>query len=120
MSAAASRPLEGVFGGTFDPVHYGHLLLAEACRDELALDIVRFIPAAVPPHKQDRDRTDAKRRIEMLELAVGGNASFEVSATEIDRGGVSYTWQTLAEINDLEPSMQGLSDEALRAKTDEF
>ena len=85
----------GLFGGTFDPVHYGHLLLAECCREQCELDEVRFLPAAVPPHKQDRELTPADARVEMLELAVAGNRAFSVSRYETDRGGVNYTVDTL-------------------------
>src|SRR5688500_10806095 len=85
----------GLFGGTFDPVHYGHLLLAEACREQCRLDELWFVPAAVPPHKQERTLSPAKERVEMLRLAVGGHPAFSVSTLEIDRGGVSYTVNTL-------------------------
>jgi nicotinate-nucleotide adenylyltransferase len=88
----------GVFGGSFDPVHYGHLLLAETCREQAKLDQVWFTPAAVPPHKQSREMTAAKIRVEMLQLAVGGTEYFRVSTLEIDRGGVSYTVDTLTEM----------------------
>ena len=88
----------GVFGGSFDPVHYGHLLLAETCREQAKLDQIWFIPAAVPPHKQGREMTPAKLRVEMLQLAIGGTDYFRVSTLEIERGGVSYTVDTLAEI----------------------
>ena len=85
----------GIFGGTFDPVHYGHLLLAECCREECRLDEVWFLPTAMPPHKQ-RTLTPAAARIEMLELAIAGHAAFSVSRYETDRGGVNYTAETLA------------------------
>src|SRR5262245_42653734 len=88
----------GIFGGSFDPVHYGHLLLAETCREQCRLDNVWFVPAAVPPHKQSRLLASAKARIEMLELAVSGNERFAVSTIELDRGGVSYTVETLKAI----------------------
>lgn len=84
----------GLFGGSFDPVHYGHLLLAECCREECGLDQVHFLPAAVPPHKQ-WDLTAAQPRVEMLELAIAGHTAFSVSRYEIERGGVSYTVDTL-------------------------
>ncbi len=64
----------GIFGGSFDPVHFGHLLLAECCREQGRLDAVRFVPAAVPPHKRQRELTPAQNRIEMLELAIGGTS----------------------------------------------
>ena len=88
----------GVYGGSFDPVHYGHLLLAEMCREQCRLDEVWFIPAALPPHKQHRDMTPAKLRVEMLQLAIGGTPGLLASTIEIERGGVSYTVDTLAEI----------------------
>ena len=85
----------GIFGGTFDPVHFGHLLLAECCREQCRLDAVWFLPAAVPPHKQQREPTPAPHRIEMLELAIAGNSAFSVCRYEADRGGVNYTVDTL-------------------------
>jgi nicotinate-nucleotide adenylyltransferase len=94
----------GLYGGSFDPVHYGHLLLAECCRESLALDEVWLIPAAVPPHKQGRERAAAKHRLEMLELALAGHEQIKASRLEIDRGGVSYTVETLAEVNTLHPA----------------
>jgi nicotinate-nucleotide adenylyltransferase len=85
----------GIFGGTFDPVHYGHLLLAECCREQCRLDAVWFLPAATPPHKQDRELTPAAGRIEMLELAIAGNPAFSVCCYEADHEGVHYTADTL-------------------------
>lgn len=85
----------GIYGGTFDPVHYGHLLLAESCREQLALDEVWFVPAAVPPHKQQAALTPGSSRIDMLKLAIGGQESFQVCDYEVSRGGVSYTVDTL-------------------------
>src|SRR6185436_16144022 len=88
----------GIFGGTFDPVHYGHLLLAESCREQLKLDQVWFLPAAVPPHKQANEITPGTQRVEMLELAIGGQESFDICRYEIERGGVNYTVDTLAHL----------------------
>ncbi len=96
----------GLLGGSFDPVHYGHLLLAECCREQCGLDEVWFVPAATPPHKQGRPLTLAAERIEMLELAIGGQATFRVCREEVDRGGVSYTVDTLARLAQEEPSRQ--------------
>ena len=93
----------GLFGGSFDPVHYGHLLLAECCRERCRLDRVRFLPAAVPPHKQDRQLTAAEVRVDMLELAVAGHKAFGVSRYEVDRGGVSYTIDTLRHFRQEDP-----------------
>jgi nicotinate-nucleotide adenylyltransferase len=88
----------GVFGGSFDPVHYGHLRLAEACREAARLDLVLFMPAATAPHKRDAPVASDKDRVEMLKLAIGGHEAFAVSELEIQRGGVSYTVDTLTEL----------------------
>ncbi|MCB9938716.1 MAG: nicotinate-nucleotide adenylyltransferase [Planctomycetaceae bacterium] len=90
----------GIFGGSFDPIHYGHLLLAETCREQCQLDRVLFVPAAVPPHKQSREMTSARARIEMVRLAIGGHEQLALTTMEIDRGGVSYTVDTLAALSE--------------------
>jgi nicotinate-nucleotide adenylyltransferase len=96
----------GLFGGSFDPVHYGHLLLAECCRETLRLDEVWLMPAAVPPHKRERVLAPAKHRLQMLELALAGHEQILASSLEIDRGGVSYTVQTLATIREAKPQAE--------------
>jgi nicotinate-nucleotide adenylyltransferase len=96
----------GIFGGTFDPVHYGHLLLAECCREQCALDAVWFLPAGVPPHKQKGELSPAEARIDMLELAVAGNDAFSVCRYETDRGGVNYTAETLEHLRSEEPGRE--------------
>lgn len=96
----------GIFGGTFDPVHYAHLLLAESCREQLKLDQVWFLPAAVPPHKQQRELAPADARVEMLELAIAGQAAFQVSKYEIERGGVNYTADTLSHFKSEDPQRE--------------
>jgi nicotinate-nucleotide adenylyltransferase len=96
----------GIFGGTFDPVHYGHLLLAECCREQRELDEVWFVPAAVPPHKRDSELSPTENRVEMLELAVAGHPSFRVCRYEIDRGGVNYTFETLAHFREEDSSRE--------------
>lgn len=93
----------GIFGGSFDPVHYGHLLLAESAREQLKLDEVWLIPASVSPFKVRRDQAPAKARLEMLELALAGSEPLRASPLEIDRGGVSYTVDTLTEIAHRQP-----------------
>ena len=93
----------GIFGGTFDPVHYGHLLLAECCREAAGLDQVWFLPSAVAPHKQHQAATDSKARIEMLELATGGHATFSVCRYEADRGGVNFTVDTMSDFRQQHP-----------------
>jgi nicotinate-nucleotide adenylyltransferase len=86
----------GVFGGSFDPVHDGHLIAAECAREQARLDQVLFMPAATPPHKPERILAAGRHRLEMLLLATGGNDAFAVSELELDRGGTSYTVDTLA------------------------
>lgn len=96
----------GIFGGSFDPVHYGHLLLAESAREQCRLDEVWFMPAAVPPHKQNCTLTAAADRIEMLKLAAGGHDMLRVSELETERGGVSFTVDTLAAIRKQHPDAE--------------
>jgi nicotinate-nucleotide adenylyltransferase len=89
----------GILGGTFDPVHYGHLLLAEQAREQGELDQVWFLPSARPPHKLDQSITPFERRAEMLTLAIAGQeAHFRVETLEKDRPGPSYTADTLDEL----------------------
>ncbi len=89
----------GIFGGSFDPVHYAHLLLAESCREQCSLDQVWLLPAASAPHKLARSATSARHRVEMLRLAIGGHETLRVNTLEVDRGGVSYTFETLESIH---------------------
>jgi nicotinate-nucleotide adenylyltransferase len=96
----------GIFGGSFDPVHYGHLLLAECCREQCRLDQVWFLPAAAAPHKLDRRTASAQHRVEMLRLAIGGHPALEVSTLEVDRGGISYTVDTLSDVRTRLPASE--------------
>lgn len=96
----------GVFGGTFDPPHVGHLALAEWAREEIALDRVVFVPAGEPPHKRTARRSAAKHRLAMTRLAVKGHADFEVSTIELSRRGPSYTVDTLLELARREPAAE--------------
>jgi nicotinate-nucleotide adenylyltransferase len=84
-------------GGTFDPVHTGHLLIAEEARARFQLDEVAFVPAAVPPHKQRRDISPAEDRYAMVLLATAANPYFSVSRMEIERPGPSYSIDTIRE-----------------------
>lgn len=85
----------GLFGGTFDPVHYGHLILADEALERARLDELWLIPAAIPPHKQSATITSSKQRLEMLALAIGDHPRIRINSFELDRGGVSYTVETL-------------------------
>ncbi|HUO04214.1 MAG TPA: nicotinate-nucleotide adenylyltransferase [Candidatus Binataceae bacterium] len=84
----------GLFGGSFNPIHLGHLRAAEEDREALGLDLIYFIPAASPPHKAEGDLAPADHRLRMTELAAKGNRHFMVSDAEIHRGGRSYTIET--------------------------
>jgi nicotinate-nucleotide adenylyltransferase len=95
----------GIFGGTFDPVHLAHLIIAEQCREQAGLDHVWFIPSARPPHKQDRIVTSFAHRVEMLELAIAGNPAFRIDELEKDRPGSSYTVDTLSELERQHPGV---------------
>lgn len=90
----------GICGGTFDPVHYGHLLLAEQCREQCALDEVWFMPTSLPPHKESEGIVTGKQRAEMLELATAGIPEFCVSRLELERAGTTYTVETLQQLHD--------------------
>ena len=85
----------GLFGGTFNPIHYGHLAIAEEVRSKYNLDKVIFIPTSLPPHKGPEDLADAHKRSVMAYLATVSNPCFEVSTYEVDRGGKSYTIDTV-------------------------
>src|SRR5438309_1580502 len=87
----------GLFGGSFDPIHLGHLLVAQAAREELALNRLFFIPAAQSPFKPERTPTAASERLRLLRLALAGHNDCEVDDQEIRRGGLSYTIDTVRE-----------------------
>jgi nicotinate-nucleotide adenylyltransferase len=93
----------GVFGGTFDPPHLGHLAIAEWARDRLSLDRVIFVPAGQPPHKRDRGRSAAAARLAMTRLATRGQPGLTVSEIEVDRNGPSFTVDTLRELERRHP-----------------
>jgi nicotinate-nucleotide adenylyltransferase len=94
----------GVFGGAFDPVHTGHLVLAEQGREQAKLDQVWFVPAARHPFKAESTAATFERRVEMLELAIAGHAAFCVDQIEKGRPGLSYTADTLDELKRRHPA----------------
>lgn len=91
----------GILGGTFDPIHMGHLVLAEQVREQFQLDRVIFIPSASPPHKTEEELSSANHRFEMTKLALEGNRYFFVSDIELKREGLSYTVETLRRLKEL-------------------
>lgn len=96
--ATKHRRQIGLFGGTFDPPHVGHLIIAESARVQLGLNLVQFVPAARAPHKKGRKPTPAQHRMSMLRLALRGHSAFVASNWEVRRGGVSYTIDTLRQM----------------------
>ncbi len=85
----------GIFGGTFDPPHKGHIAIAEKAMKQLSLDTIYFVPAYLPPHKLQHYSITAKHRLTMVKLAIDGHKDFKVSTIELRRRGISYTVDTL-------------------------
>jgi nicotinate-nucleotide adenylyltransferase len=96
----------GILGGTFDPVHIGHLIAAECAREGAGLDQVWLLPASIPPHKADASRTDADHRWRMVCEAARDNPLLQASDLELRKGGVSYTIDTVQELKKLYPDVQ--------------
>lgn len=96
----------GVIGGTFNPVHNGHLLIAQDALQQLGLNRVQFIPAATPPHKTPDRLVSGKHRLAMLQLAIRGNRQFAVDELELRRGGRSYSVDTLAALRRRQPDAE--------------
>jgi len=97
-------PSIGLFGGSFDPVHHGHLIVARVAAESLGLDELRFLPAREQPFKQGRHGAQAADRAVMLELAIAGSPGFAIERTELDRPGPSYTVDTLEALRSREPA----------------
>ncbi len=95
----------GILGGTFNPIHYGHLAAAEEVRDRLKLDRVLFIPSFQPPHKRENDVPSAVHRMEMVRLAAAHNQFFDPSDIELKRGGRSYTIDTIEALRESYPGI---------------
>lgn len=95
----------GIMGGTFDPVHYGHLVIAESARSEFGLEKIIFIPTGEPPHKKAYRITDAEDRYNMVQMAIADNDNFAISRIEIERPGPSYTVDTLMQLHSLHPEI---------------
>jgi len=96
----------GIMGGTFDPIHYGHLMIAENAAQQFNLDYVLFIPAGNPPHKKKKQITDADIRYEMVKIAIKDNPHFLISKMEIERKTYSYTYLTIQELKQKYPQTE--------------
>jgi nicotinate-nucleotide adenylyltransferase len=96
LTPGDARPRNlGIMGGTFDPIHLGHLAVAEEAREVLGLERILFVPAGQPPHKPAREVSPVEHRIAMVGLAIADNPAFELSRLEVDRAGPSYTVDTV-------------------------
>ena len=93
----------GIIGGTFNPIHNGHILLAVYCKEKLNLDSVIFIPTYTPPHKSDKELVSETHRLNMCNIAVQSYDDFSVSDIEIKRKGKSYTYETLTSLKEIYP-----------------
>ena len=104
MNCLNNRKKIGIMGGTFDPIHMGHLILGEQSYEQLQLDKVLFMPSGNPPHKRNRDGGASDgQRVEMVRLAIEDNPHFELSLTEMHETGYTYTYHTLEELNERHP-----------------
>lgn len=103
----SARKKIGIMGGTFDPIHIGHLLIAEQACQQFHLDKVLFMPAGNPPHKRNREgRASNKQRIEMTRMAIADNPHFELSLMEMNEAGYSYTYITLEKLKEKHPDIE--------------
>lgn len=102
----SSKRRVGIMGGTFDPIHIGHLMLAERAYEQFGLEKVLFLPSGNPPHKQNRtDGAADEQRMEMVRLAIADNKRFELDTEEMERGGYSYTKDTVSRLSIQHPDI---------------
>ena len=102
----SQREKVGILGGTFNPPHIGHLIIAEQVRDQLDLDKIVFLPTAEPPHSSiDKKTISSDIRVELLELAIQTNSNFEMELYEVEKGGKNYTYNTMKALVDLYPAV---------------
>lgn len=106
MTLTQSHGRIGVLGGTFDPIHLGHLITAADVKDYLCLDRVLFVPNSKPPHKQGQAVSTVEDRVEMVKLALASNPDFEVDLTEVERPGLSYALDTMRLIASSHPEVE--------------
>lgn len=110
----------GVFGGTFDPIHFAHLAVAQEAAEVLGLERVLFVPAGQPPHKLDREITPGADRLAMVELAIAGNERFTVDRRELERPGPSYTVDTLVSLQAARAAADDVPDPTLILSAEAF
>ncbi|MBU9735234.1 nicotinate-nucleotide adenylyltransferase [Diplocloster agilis] len=96
----------GIMGGTFDPIHIGHLIIAEQAYDQYGLEKILVMPNGNPPHKKETLYTPIRHRIQMVQLAISDNRHFELSLTEAERNGYSYTFETLEFLKNINPHVE--------------
>ncbi|MBI5417770.1 nicotinate-nucleotide adenylyltransferase [Candidatus Poribacteria bacterium] len=96
----------GIFGGTFNPIHFGHLIVAQETLEIMKLDEIIFVPSAIPPHKELKNVACAKERLAMIKLALKSNPNFTFSDIELTRSGKSYTVDTLKKFRELHPKSE--------------
>ncbi|MBM7616492.1 nicotinate-nucleotide adenylyltransferase [Weissella uvarum] len=94
----------GILGGTFNPPHYGHLVIGEQVADKLNLDKVMFMPNAIPPHVDEKEAIDATDRVNMVRAAIHGNSRFDIELSEVMRGGKSYSFDTMEALTQQHPN----------------
>jgi nicotinate-nucleotide adenylyltransferase len=110
----------GVFGGTFDPIHFAHLAVAQEAAEVLGLERVLFVPAGQPPHKPDREITPGADRLAMVELAIAGNGRFTVDRRELERAGPSYTVDTMVSLQAARTAAGDVPDPTLILSAEAF
>lgn len=96
----------GIYGGTFNPIHNAHLLVADQVGHSLSLDQVKLMPDAIPPHVDHKDAIDPHLRLQMLELAITGNPLLGIENSEVKRGGISYTYDTMKALIEKHPTTE--------------
>ncbi|MDF7808520.1 nicotinate-nucleotide adenylyltransferase [Pontiellaceae bacterium B12219] len=106
MEAMSLSNRIGIFGGSFDPLHLGHLVIAQDAAEKLGLSEVIFIPAAIPPHKQHLQQSSAEHRLNMLNEVLESDTRFSVSDIEMQRGGVSYSFETVRALKGEYPAVE--------------
>lgn len=99
------RKKVGILGGTFNPPHLGHLIIADQVKNQLGLEKILFLPSAEPPHAQGKKTSDAKHRVKMVEQAIAERPDFEIELSEIQRGGKSYTYDTIRRLTEENPEI---------------